>query len=140
LPLSAYEKQALNTAIDEEYYAKAVYVKVMATFGPIEPFPWITRCEQMHINWVAKLLSKYGLPIPGDRWAGNIDLEFSSKQQACEIGAQAEAYNASVYDAMIPQITHSDIISTFAKLRDVSRYQHLPAFEKWAAIYAAPGE
>jgi hypothetical protein len=52
-PLSVYEKQALNTAIDEEYYAKAVYLKVMDTFGPIDPFPWIARDEQMHVNWVA---------------------------------------------------------------------------------------
>jgi len=139
-PLSEYEIQALNTAIDEEYFAKAVYEKVMATFGPISPFDWITKDEQMHINWVAKLLVKYGHPVPADRWSGKIDLEFISKQQACQIGAQAEFGNAAIYDKMVSRITHGDIISTFGKLRDVSRYRHLPAFQEWAAIYGAAGE
>jgi len=139
-PLSDYEKQALNKAIDEEYYAKAVYEKVMDTFGPISPFTWITRDEQMHVNWVAKLLVKYGLPVPPDGWSGNIALEFTSKQQACLVGAEAESYNAGVYDEMIPQISHTDIVSTFIKLRDVSRYRHLPAFQEWADIYESLGE
>ena len=133
VPLSEYEKQALNTAIDEEYYAKAVYQKVVDTFGPISPFTWIIRDEQMHINWVANLLGKYGLPVPPDRWAGNITLEFTSKQQACQVGAAAESYNASVYDEMLPQVTHTDIISIFGRLRDISRYRHLPAFQQCAA-------
>lgn len=139
-PLSDYEKQALNRAIDEEYFAKAVYQKVVSTFGSISPFTWIIKYEQMHINWVKNLLAKYGLPVPSDRWSGNIAIEFTSKQQACEIGAQAEFNNAAVYDSMIPQVSHTDIISTFSKLRDVSRYRHLPAFQEWAAIYAAEGE
>jgi len=136
-PLSDYEKQALNIAIDEEYKAKATYMKVIATFGPISPFPCIANCEQKHINAVASLLTKYGLPIPQDPWTGHITIEFTSKQQACEVGAQAEIDNAAVYDQMIPQIAHSDIISTFSMLRDVSRYKHLPAFQNWAAIYAS---
>jgi len=139
-PLSDYEKQALNIAIDEEYKAKAVYQKVIDTFGQISPFPWIKRDEQMHINWIANLLTKYGLPVPIDSWTGNVPLEFYSKQQACEIGAQAEFDNAAVYDQMIPQISHTDIISTFGKLRDVSRYKHLPTFQEWATIYAAGGQ
>ena len=139
-PLSDYEKQALNRAIDEEYYAKAVYEKVMNTFGPISPFNWIARDEQMHVNWVAKLLVKYGLPVPIDRWSGTIALEFTSKQQACLVGAEAESYNAGVYDEMIPQISHDDILSTFTKLGDVSRYRHLPAFQEWADIYESLGE
>jgi len=140
VPLSDYEKQALNIAIDEEYKAKAIYQKVTATFGAISPFSTIVRDEQMHINWLANLHAKYGLTIPSDSWSGNVIQEFSSKQQACEIGAQAEFDNAAVYDQMIPQVSHSDIISTFTKLRDVSRYRHLPAFQEWAAIYGALGE
>lgn len=139
-PLSEFEKQALNIAIDEEYYARAVYQKVIDTFGSIGPFYWIIRDERMHINWVANLLAKYGLPIPPDRWSGNIDLEFTSKEQACLVGVDAEAYNAGVYDSMIPQVTHTDIISVFGKLRDVSRYRHLPAFQQWAATYGAAGQ
>jgi hypothetical protein len=139
-PLSDYEKQALNIAMDEEYKAKAIYRKVVDTFGPINPFPWIIRDEQMHVNWVANLLTKYGFPVPADSWTGNVPLEFLSKQQACEIGAQAEFDNAAVYDQMIPQISHTDIISVFGRLRDVSQYKHLPAFQEWAAIYAAGGE
>lgn len=133
VPLSDFEEQALLTAIDEEYYAKAVYQKVTDTFGPISPFTWVIRDEQMHVNWAANLLRKYGIPIPQDRWTGNITLEFTSKQQACQVGADAEIYNASVYDEMLPQITHSDLISSFGRLRDVSRYRHLPAFEQCAA-------
>jgi len=138
--LADYEKQALHVAVDEEYKAKAIYHKVIDTFGPISPFYWIVGEEQMHVNWLVNLHTKYGLQIPADSWSGNVTLEFASKQQACEIGAQAEFDNAAVYDQMIPQITHTDIISTFSKLRDMSRYRHLPAFQEWAAIYAAGGE
>lgn len=139
-PLSEFEKQALNSAIDEERMAKAIYEKVVETFGPISPFSWIIGDEQCHINRVARLLTKYGLPIPPDRWAGNVLLEFTSKQQACEVGAQAEFDNAAFYDTMIPQVSHDDIASAFSMLRDVSRYKHLPAFQNWAAIYASLGE
>jgi len=113
IPLSEYEKQALNIAINEEYKARAIYRKVIDKFGPIDPFSWIVRDEQMHVNWLANLHTKYGLPIPQDQWSGNIIQEFSSKQQACEIGAQAEADNAAAYDTMLPGITHDDIISNF---------------------------
>jgi len=140
VPLSEYEKQSLYVAIDEEYKAKAIYQKVVYTFGSIEPFSWIIRDEQCHVNWVANLLTRYGLPVPPDNWSGNIALEFASKQQACEIGAQAEFDNAAVYDTMIPKVSHDDIASVFARLRDVSRYRHLPAFQNWANIYASSGE
>lgn len=140
VPLSEFEKQALTRAIDEERMAKAIYEKVVETFGPISPFPWIIKDEQCHINRVARLLTKYGLPIPPDRWAGNVALEFTSKQQACEVGAQAEFDNAAFYDTMIPQVSHDDIASAFSMLRDVSRYKHLPDFQNWAAIYASLGE
>jgi len=139
-PLSNYEKQALNIAIDEEYKAKAIYREVIDTFGSISPFSWIVRDEQKHINMIANLLVKYGLPVPSDPWSGNVGLEFATKQQACDVGAQAEFDNAAVYDQMIPQVSHTDIISAFGMLRDVSRYRHLPAFQQWAAIYAASGE
>jgi len=139
-PLSDYEKQALYTAIDEEYKAKAIYEKVIGTFGSISPFTWIAREEQMHANWVAKLLAKYGLPVPADPWSGNVAQEFTSKQQACKIGAEAEFDNAAIYDQMIQHISHTDIISTFSKLRDVSRYKHLPAFQEWAETYEALGQ
>lgn len=139
-PLSDYEKQALNTAINEEYKAKAIYQKVIDTFGPISPFYWIIRDEQKHIKWLANLHAKYVLPVPSDSWSGKITQEFTSKQQACGVGAQAEFDNAAVYDQMIPQISHTDIISTFTMLRDVSRNRHLPAFQEWAAIYGVGGE
>lgn len=138
--LSDFEKEALNQAILEEYMAKAIYEKVVTTFGSISPFTWIIRDEQCHINRVANLLTKYGLPIPKDTWSGNINSEFESKQQACEVGAQAEFNNAAFYDTMISQISHDDIISSFGMLRDVSRYKHLLAFEDWAIIYATGGE
>lgn len=139
-PLSDFEKQALNRALDEERMAKAIYKKVVEIFGNISPFPQIIKDEQCHVSRVANMLSKYGLPIPPDRWAGNVDFGFTSNQQACEVGAQAERDNAAFYDATLSQISHNDITSTFTMLRDVSLYRHLPAFLNGAAIYSAGGE
>ena len=139
-PLSEYEKQALSIAINEEYKARAIYREVLDQFSPIDPFTWILRDEQMHVNWLANLHAKYGLKVPQDQWSGNVALDLDSKQQACELGAQAETDNAAAYDDMLPQITHSDIASTFTKLRDVSQYRHLPAFQRWADIYESIGE
>ncbi len=137
-PLSETEKQYLKVAIGEEYFARAVYQKAVSVFGPISPFPEVIRDEQMHINMLANLHVKYGLAVPSDPWSGNIAQEFTSKQQACQVGAQAEINNAAAYNQMLSskQITHNDIISTFTKLRDVSQYKHLPAFQYWANIYA----
>jgi len=138
--LSDFEKQALLQAIDEEYYAKAVYQKVIDIFGSIQPFYRIRNQEQGHINMIKNLLISYNLPVPSDDWAGNINMEFPTKHYACEVGADAEYYNAEVYDTLLLGVDNEDIIWTFEHLRDVSRYNHLPSFLSWSDYYESIGE
>ena len=128
-PLSEYEIQALNRAIDEERMAKALHEGIMITLGHISPFDWIAKEEQMHIDWVARLMKKYNLEIPPDRWAGKIIKEPASEHEARTIGARAEFENAGIFDMMIPKIEHTDIIATFNRLRSISREKHLPALQ-----------
>jgi len=138
--LSEYEIQSLLTAIEAEYYAKAVYQKVLDTFGSIQPFWRIRNQEQCHANMVANVLVTYGIQVPPDEWAGQITIAFPTKQYACEVGVQAEIENAALYDSLLIGVTNSDVIWTFDHLRDASRFNHEPTFQSWADYYESIGE
>lgn len=47
--------QALRIALYDEYHAKAVYLKVLQTFGNVLPFSNIVQAEQRHIDDVCKI-------------------------------------------------------------------------------------
>lgn len=123
-------------ALDDEYRACATYQAVVDRFGPVTPFVNILQAEQQHIQALYGLFQRYGLPLPPDRWAGQV-VAPSTLQQACQDGVAGEIGNYRMYDAFLQQIVEADARMVFTQLRDASALHHLPAFQNCAGSLAS---
>ena len=131
--VSEVEMSALDFAINDEYKAKATYQKVIEKFGEVKPFINIINAEQQHINLLVELYEKYDLDVPKDELYDQVSF-YDSVAEACEIGVQAEIENADLYDEILKDIDNEDIEVVFIYLRDASRNNHLPAFERCGGL------
>lgn len=131
-PLTEAEIEALNSVLQDEYHAWAVYDQVIQDFGEVVPFVAIRNAEARHAAAVQRQFEKYGLPIPENQWIGNVD-SFASVEAACTAAAQAEIANASLYDDALANTTRADLTRVFSRLQSASLNNHLPAFQACAA-------
>ena len=129
--LDAKTQQALINAINDEYKARAVYQKVLDTFGDVRPFSNIIKAETTHVELLLPLFEKYGVAVPADDWYDKVPA-FATLQEACEAGVDAEIENAGMYDEFFTFVQEQDIRDTFTRLRDASQEKHLPAFQRCA--------
>ena len=127
-PLDAAEVAALTAAINEEYGALNTYQAVLSQFGSVTPFSRIVRAEQQHVNALARLFTKYGLPVPAN--PGLVPAPtFASLTAACQTGVDAEIADAKLYDTLKPSVDNADVLQVFANLQAASLNSHLPAFD-----------
>lgn len=131
---------ALNTALDDEYRARATYLSVLDTFGPAAPFVQIAQAEQRHIDALLSLYMLHGVSVLADRWQGQ-RFVFADLADACESGVTGEIGNYQMYDRLLSQVVEPDVRAVFMNLRNASAFNHLPAFQRCAAGYrtAVPG-
>lgn len=124
-------KQAIFSALDDEYKAHATYDAVIAKFGSVRPFAMIIRAEEQHISSLKALLDKYGIAVPADPWTGKVAAP-ETLTAACQAGVDAEIANAALYrEKLLPAVTeYSDITSVFTNLMNASQEKHLPAFDR----------
>lgn len=129
--LSEKAKIALEKAIDDEYKAYSTYEATIDKLGMIKPFSMIIRAEENHISSLKALFDKYGLEIPENKWQGKA-ITGKTKQEACQIGVEAEIANAKLYkDELLPAVTeYDDITNVFNSLMNASEQKHLPAFKR----------
>ena len=127
--LSATTAAALNSAIDDEYKARAFYDAVIDEFGPIRPFVPIRDAETRHIEALVRLFNAYSLSAPSDPHAGQLKAP-DTVQEACQIAVQAEIDNAALYDEILVGVTEEDVIMVFGRLQAASLDNHLPAFKR----------
>jgi len=126
--LTEMELDNLLRAFEGEFYAQALYQKIIDTFGAVEPFQNIINSEVQHIDSLIRLAEKYGVSVPDYPAPKNLP-EFETIQDACKAGAIAEAADAQFYDELLSQTTHQDIILIFTNLKNASIKNHLPEFE-----------
>jgi len=127
-PLSPETSAALVMAINDEYKARATYQAVLDKFGSVAPFTNIVRSEATHIAALERLFNTYGLPIPPDTYAGNVQAPATLKD-AAQVGVEAEKANVAMYDGFLTYVQESDVAAVFAQLRSASQAKHLPAFQ-----------
>ncbi|WP_210437147.1 ferritin-like domain-containing protein [Oxynema aestuarii] len=121
--------QAMIEGIEDEYKARALYQAVIDKFGEIRPFTNIVIAEDRHAKMWEPLFQKYGVPLPEDRYANNIEAPATLKE-ACEMGVQGEIDNVEMYDRFLNFVEEPDIRSVFLRLRNISEERHLPAFQR----------
>ncbi|MBN1536985.1 MAG: hypothetical protein JW908_09660 [Anaerolineales bacterium] len=127
-PLSEVEVEALKEAILEEYGALNLYQAVIDQFGNIRPFTQILKSEQQHVNALLRQADKYGVEAPANPGLAS-PITFTTVDEACQAGVDAEKADAALYDELKPVVTHSDLLSVFTRLQNASLNSHLPAFE-----------
>jgi hypothetical protein len=127
-PLTSEESDALQQAILEEYGAFNLYKAVIAQFGVAVPFSQIAQAEQKHVNALIRQATKYGLSVPVDPGL-KTKPKFTTFADACKAGVSAETADAALYDELISNTTHSDLLRVFQMLQSASLDSHLPAFE-----------
>lgn len=124
-------KEALDTALDDEYKAYSTYQAVIAKLGNTRPFAMIIGAEEQHIASLKALYSKYGETPKANPYLGKVTAP-ATLALACDTGVSAEISNADLYqNKLLPAVTdYPDITAVFTQLMDASRTKHLPAFER----------
>ncbi len=126
--LSEQEAADLAAAIQEEYTAMNTYQAIMNELGDIQPFSRIARSEQQHVNALIRVAERFGVEVPED--AGEIaDIEWSTLEEACQLGVTFEQIDADLYDQILPNTTNPMLIRVYTNLQRASLEKHLPAFE-----------
>ena len=120
----------LEDAIQDEYRAEQVYLKVMATFGSVRPFSNIVNAERRHASALATLFTRYGLEVPASKWNGENVPTFDSVTEACRAAAEAEVANVALYDEYLSKLLPEDVRIVFENNRRASLEKHLPAFRR----------
>jgi len=128
-PLSAPVIQAMESTLQDEYHAEAIYRGVMEDFGAIWPFANIVHAEVQHVASIVQLFDKRGLEPPANRWGTHNVPRFDSVGAACAAAAQAELDNVALYDEPLALDLPNDVRNVFEHNRDASLYNHLPAFQ-----------
>jgi hypothetical protein len=136
--LSDAEVRVLHEALDDEYRSWATYDQVIADFGAVRPFINIRAAEARHIEALSGLFARYGMPLPANPWLGKVE-RFASLQTACEAGVAGEAANAEMYERLVAQTQHADILAVLRNLQQASQERHLVAFQRCAQRGAGGG-
>lgn len=121
--------RALETTLDDEYKAEALYAGVIADFGEVRPFTRIIEAERWHQQALLALFAAYGLEPPENRWSIDDVPRFSSVEEACAAGAQAEIDNAALYEEHLALELPADIRRVFENNQWASQHNHLKAFQ-----------
>lgn len=122
-------QQAMIDAINDEYQARALYTAVINKFGIVRPFSNIVTAEDRHAMLWNDLFTRYGLPIPEDKFAGAVEAP-ETLEVACQMGVTAEIANVEMYDRFLTFVKEPDLRAAFTQLRYVSQENHLPAFQR----------
>lgn len=128
-PLSQVEAQGLLLALNDEYHAWAVYDRVLADHGTVQPFANIRNAESNHYTKLSYLFEEYNLVMPDNPWIEHVD-DFETVEMACAGGVEAEEINALLYDHLLSTTDREGILTTYERLQWASLERHLPAFAR----------
>lgn len=125
----------LTYAIQDEYMARAEYLKIMNKFGAVRPFTNISNAESRHIALLENAFNGYKLTIPVDEGAKYAQLP-DSLQASYQMGVTSEVNNIAMYNRFLNEsaVNSPSSVSTkqlFITLRDASQ-RHLVAFRRFS--------
>ncbi len=127
--LNIEEIKGLLLALNDEYMAMAIYGQVNKDFNDPRPFSNIERAENQHAERLKAILKTYNLPIPENKWIGQVP-KFQSVTEACKASVEAEIVNRDLYSKLFKSTEREDILTVYKALQRASEENHLPAFER----------
>jgi hypothetical protein len=126
--LSPSVAAAVDTAIQDEFHAEQIYLRVLADYGNVLPFFNVVVAEQRHSTALAGVLERRGLTAPTSEWTLDNVPRFASVAAACAAAADAEVANIALYDRLLLGELPTDVRNVFTNNRRASLEKHLPAF------------
>jgi hypothetical protein len=121
--------EMLKYAIQDEYLAKAEYVKIMDQFDVTRPFSNIMKAELQHISALEPLFDKYDVILPENTSSDYLVIP-STLEEIYAIGVKAEVDNIAMYEKFLAQgDLPDDVKAVFTALQNASE-NHLKAFER----------
>ncbi|MBL8961985.1 MAG: DUF2202 domain-containing protein [Gemmatimonadetes bacterium] len=120
----------LDTAINDEYHAEYIYLRVLSDFGNVLPFFNVVVAEQRHSASLASLFERRALSTPANRWNLDNVPRFATIRTACAAAATAEMDNIAMYDRFLKLDLPPDVRSVLSNNRRASVDRHLPAFQQ----------
>lgn len=131
-------RDALLTALDDEYKAEATYQAVLDKHGDVRPFSNIILAEQRHQEMVKAEMDRRGLAYGPNPYAGKSKAP-ATLLEACRTGVQGEIENIALYDKLLPTVADAAVRDLLTRLQSASRDNHLPAFERCVIRGGSPG-
>ncbi|HUF05181.1 MAG TPA: DUF2202 domain-containing protein [Aridibacter sp.] len=128
-PLSKEEIDGLLLALNDEYLAWATYDRVNKDFNDPRPFVNIQQAEGKHIERLKAVFTAYEVPVPENKWMGNVT-GFKSLAEACKAGVDGEIANRDLYSRLFESTKKEDISLVYKALQSASEDNHLPAFQR----------
>lgn len=125
-------REALLDALADERRAQATYEAVIAKFGDARPFSNIVNAEKRHESFLLPLFERYAAEVPQNEFSKEKMKIPATLTEACKQGIEGEKANITMYDRFLEFVKEKDIRETFTYLRDASKNNHLPAFERCA--------
>lgn len=139
-------KSTLQTALDDERHAHALYGAVMLKYGEVRPFANIVRSEAMHMKLATDLMAKYSFKPAPDKFARKpreTKEEFIARLEvpatyaaALRMAASLERQQGPLYGRLSEGVP-DDVKTVFTKLKADSVERHLVAFER--SLTRVPG-
>lgn len=126
-------RQALLDALADERKAEATYHAAIEKFGDVRPFSNIVNAERRHESFLMPLFEKYGVPVPENQFTAEKIEAPATLIEACKQSVEGENANIAMYDEFLEFVKQEDIREVFTYLRDASKDNHLPAFERCAS-------
>ncbi|HWR11077.1 MAG TPA: hypothetical protein VN445_04610 [Rectinemataceae bacterium] len=125
-------------AAQDEYFARAEYVAIMAKFGTARPFSNIKGAEENHLAWLNDAFAAYKLRFPKDEATNYVQVP-AALLDAFKAGVQAEIDNIAMYDKflaspLIQGSQYADLRTLFTNLKNGSM-NHLNAFQRQVGKY-----
>jgi hypothetical protein len=119
---------AVDSAIQDEFRAEQIYLRVIADHGNALPFFNVVIAEQRHSAALAGVLERRGLDVPESDWDLDNVPRFATVAEACAAAADAEVANIALYDQLLVGDLPTDVRNVFTNNRRASLERHLPAF------------
>lgn len=120
---------AVDAALQDEYRAEQIYLRVLLDHGNVLPFYNVVFAEQRHSTSLAAIYERRGLSVPPSEWTPDNVPRFGTVALACSAGVVAEQENIALYDQLLAGTLPSDVRNVFTNNRRASLERHLPAFE-----------
>ncbi len=123
---------ALRESLQDERRAEAFYTAVTAKYGQVRPFSNIVHAEGRHAAVIEMMMTRHDVPVPANAQTDPPAVP-GTLAECNRLAAQLEVENIAMYDRLLGDVTAPDIRAAFENLRNASKSNHLPAFERWSA-------